>query len=107
MKLGHIHARKIDSKRSNKLRLLLYYISDRRPHGTRELRDALDICAVGTAMNELKFNKYQYVCRSLGSGRFEYTYRGEAPGCKWPLKKVRDEFLAADIQAEREKRWIS
>lgn len=67
---GQMHAADIDS--SKRLQHVLGVLSDYAWHGTREIRDAADVCAVNSIIAELRANDFRIETRCVGKGRYEY-----------------------------------
>ena len=65
-----IHYAKLNN--SPRLQRLLAFLRDGKPHTTRNILKAIDICAVNTAICELRRNGFDVACRCIGKGRFEY-----------------------------------
>jgi hypothetical protein len=68
--MGTIRYAKIET--SQRLQRVHRLLSDGRWHGTREINQVADVCAVNTAIAELKANGYDIVIRCVGRGRYEY-----------------------------------
>ncbi|MBE0598326.1 MAG: hypothetical protein IH614_13745 [Desulfuromonadales bacterium] len=68
--MGKIRAAKLEN--SPRLKRVLALLQDGGWHGTREIVRVADVCAVNTAMAELRKNDVTYECRCVGSGRYEY-----------------------------------
>lgn len=66
------HARNIEN--SDKLKSLLSYMSDCQWRTSRELRQATNMEAVNTAVNELRANGYEYKCKFI-NGYYRYRLR--------------------------------
>lgn len=66
-----------DSERLQRVQGLL---SDGCWHGTREIRDIADVCAVNTIIHELRCNGYDIIKRWVGQGRCEYQLLIEDQG---------------------------
>lgn len=69
-----IHYAKLDS--SPRLQRLMTFLGDMQEHTTREIVDVSNICAVNTAICELRRNLNPYgidiLCRCLGRGLYAY-----------------------------------
>jgi hypothetical protein len=68
---GAIHFARIEN--SDRLRRVLAVLSDRQPHSTMEIVQAAEVCAVNSAIAELRMNGIRIECRQVGRERFEYT----------------------------------
>ena len=66
-----IHYAKL--KNSPRLQRLLKVLKRGRAYTTRELMYLADICAVGTAVAELRRNGFQIDCKCVSKGLFSYT----------------------------------
>jgi len=69
--VGTIHYAKIEN--SDRLRRVLAVLSDGQPHSTMEIVRAAEVCAVNSAIAELRMNGIRIECRQVGRERFEYT----------------------------------
>ena len=70
---GRIHYAKLDN--SPRLQRL-YALLQRGPATTREIVTGADICAVNTAVDELRENGISVICESIGKGRYQYRLEG-------------------------------
>jgi hypothetical protein len=70
IKFGQIHAARLE--RSPRLQRLLAFLNDKQWHGTREIMLNADICAVNTAIAELRANRIDVDTRCVGRGQYEY-----------------------------------
>lgn len=61
MRSGGIHYARLDN--SPRLQRLLKFLSDCKPHTTREIFIGADICAVNTAVDELRENGFDVPCK--------------------------------------------
>lgn len=68
---GVIHYARIEN--SDRLRRVLAVLSDGHPHSTLEIIQAAEVCAVNSAIAELRMNGFRIECRQIGRERFEYT----------------------------------
>ena len=68
---GVIHYARIES--SDRLRRVLAVLSDGHPHSTLEIIQVAEVCAVNSAIAELRMNGFRIECRQIGRERFEYT----------------------------------
>ena len=75
MRTGRIHYAKLEN--SPRLQKLLAYLRDRKPHTTREIGRGVDIMAVNTAVDELRFNGYEIDCQCVRRGIYQYILRGK------------------------------
>lgn len=60
--------------KSERLQRLYGVLKDRKWHTTREIIRAGDLCAINSAVAELRRNGYQIFCRPKGWGVYEYRY---------------------------------
>ena len=67
---GSIHYAKVEE--SERLQRVLRLLYDGRWHGTREIVQAADVCAVNSIITELRRNGYEILTRCAGRGRYEY-----------------------------------
>ena len=58
--------------RSSRLQRVLTVLSDCRPHTTREIIRAADVCAVNSIVAELRANGLDILCQCTGKGRYRY-----------------------------------
>lgn len=65
-----IHYAKLSS--SPRLQRLYATLKDGKPKSTRDIMREADICAVNTAVAELRHNGYEIDCLCLGQGRYVY-----------------------------------
>ena len=65
-------------ERSKRLQKVAKYLSDRKPHSTREIIRACDVCAVSSIVDELREAKNGFVikCKQIRRDRWEYTMTG-------------------------------
>lgn len=67
-------------EKSTRLQKLYTFLSDERPHTTKEIGDSTGIEAVGSAVGELRRNGFHIVCqcrRGEGDARvYEYQLMG-------------------------------
>lgn len=67
-------------EKSTRLQKLYAFLSDGRPHTTKEIGDATGIEAVGSAVGELRRNGFNIVCRQTRRKEdarvFEYQLMG-------------------------------
>lgn len=68
---GIIHYARIEN--SDRLRRVLAVLSDGQPHSTLEIIREAEVCAVNSAVAELRMNGFRIECRQVGRERFEYT----------------------------------
>ena len=71
-----IHYAKLHN--SPRLQRLLKFLSDLKPHSTREIIQGANICAVNTAVDELRENGFDVVCayiKTLADGARIYHYQ--------------------------------
>lgn len=68
---GVIHYARIEN--SDRLRRVLAVLSDGHPHSTLEIIQSAEVCAVNSAIAELRMNGFRIECRQIGRERFEYT----------------------------------
>ena len=63
---------------SDRLQRSAKFLSDGKPHSTREILYACDVCAVSTIIEELRAakNGFVIICKQVKKGRFEYTMTG-------------------------------
>ena len=73
---GKIKAAKLEN--SPRLQRVAKYLSDGKPHTTRDIQIACDVCCVGTIVSELRDeqNGFDITCTQVAKGRFEYTMIG-------------------------------
>lgn len=64
------HAAKIET--SSRLQKVLDVLQDRRWHSTLEIMQRTSLCAVGSAISEIRANGISVECRCVGKGRYEY-----------------------------------
>ena len=57
---------------SPRLQRLLSLLSDKRRHSTRDIILKAHVCAVNSAVAELRANDYFIICKCIGKGRYEY-----------------------------------
>lgn len=69
------HAAKIES--SERLQRVLDVLQDRQWHSTLEIMQRTFLCAVGSAVSELRANGISVECRCVGQGRYEYRLNDE------------------------------
>lgn len=62
---------------SDRLQKLFTAIKDRKWHSTYELMLKTRLCAVGSAISELRRNDIIIDCRCVGQGKYEYKYMGK------------------------------
>lgn len=58
--------------KSDRLKKLLKCLSDRKWHSTLELMKRTSLCAIGSAMSELRANNIEIETRCVGQGKYEY-----------------------------------
>lgn len=63
------------SLNSDRLKRVLTVLQDGQPHGTFEIASKTQLCAVGSAVSELRANGIIVDCTHVGKGRFEYQLR--------------------------------
>lgn len=66
------------SLESDRLQKVLAVLSDGERHGTLEIASKTQLCAVGSAISELRANGLQINCQCVKRGRFEYQLIGDA-----------------------------
>lgn len=66
-----MHFAKIEG--SNRLQKVLRVLEDGTPKTTLEIATTTKLCAVGSAIGELRRNGYNILCRCIRRGVFEYT----------------------------------
>ena len=71
--MSKIHAATMNSPR---LKKLLRALRKTKWRSTFALMMETKLCAVGTAIQELKVNGYDIKCRCVGRGKFEYRRAG-------------------------------
>jgi hypothetical protein len=64
------HAAQLQS--SERLQKVLDVLQDRQWHGTFKIMMETSLCAVGSAISELRANGLEIECRCAGKGRYEY-----------------------------------
>jgi hypothetical protein len=64
------HAASIGS--SERLQKVLDVLQDRQWHSTLDIMLKTSLCAVGSAISELRANGIEVECRCAGKGRYEY-----------------------------------
>ena len=64
------HAARIES--SERLQRVFYVLSDLQWHCTLEIMHHTSLCAVGSAISELRANGLDIECRCVDKGRYEY-----------------------------------
>jgi len=64
------HAARLDS--SERLQRVLDVLLDRQWHSTLDIMQRTYLCAVGSAISELRANGLTIECRCVGHGRYEY-----------------------------------
>jgi hypothetical protein len=70
MRLSMRHAASIES--SERLQKVLDVLQDRQWHSTLDIMQRTFLCAVGSAVSELRANGIEVECRCAGKGRYEY-----------------------------------
>lgn len=70
-----IHYAKIEN--SPRLQRLREYLSDYQPHTTLDIIRNAEICAVNTAVAELRKNNYKIDCKCIQRGIYNYQMKGE------------------------------
>lgn len=68
-----------DLASSDRLQRVARVLSDGDWHGTRDLVQAADVCAVNSAVAELRENGLRIETRCVGRGRYEYRWLRSAP----------------------------
>ena len=65
-------------ERSERLQKVAIYLSDGKPHSTRDILRGCDVCAVSTIVDELREakNGFDISCKQIGRDRWEYTMIG-------------------------------
>ena len=63
---------------SKRLQRVAKFLGDGKPHSTREIIRACDVCAVSTIVDELREpkNGFDIVCKQINRDRWEYTMTG-------------------------------
>ncbi|MCK5606744.1 hypothetical protein KAR91_32880 [Candidatus Pacearchaeota archaeon] len=63
---------------SPRLQRVARFLSDGKPHSTREIQRECDVCAVGTIKSELidPKNGFDIICKQIGKDRWEYRMIG-------------------------------
>lgn len=69
------HAANIET--SERLQKVLHFLSDYNWHSTFEIMKATQLCAVGSAISEIRHNGYEIDCKCVGHGLFEYKLIGK------------------------------
>lgn len=69
------HAAKIES--SERLQKVLDMLQDRQWHSTLDIMLRTSLCAVGSAISELRANGIEVECRCVGHGKYEYRLVSE------------------------------
>lgn len=69
------HAARIES--SDRLQKVLDVLMDRQWHGTLDIMTRTSLCAVGSAISELRANGIRVECRCADKGRYEYRLDSE------------------------------
>ncbi|MBI5634883.1 MAG: hypothetical protein HZA15_15555 [Nitrospirae bacterium] len=69
------HAAQIET--SERLQKVLEVLQDRQWHGTFDIMMQTSLCAVGSAISELRANGIEVECRCAGKGRYEYRLNSE------------------------------
>jgi len=69
------HAAQIET--SERLQKVLDVLLDRQWHGTLDIMLKTSLCAVGSAISELRANGIDVECRCMGKGRYEYRLNSE------------------------------
>lgn len=69
------HAANIGS--SERLQKVLDVLQDRSWHSTFDIMILTSLCAVGSAISELRANGIEVECRCAGTGRYEYRLVSE------------------------------
>ncbi len=64
------HAARIES--SERLQKVLDVLFDRQWHSTLDIMQRTYLCAVGSAVSELRANGISVECRCAGHGKYEY-----------------------------------
>jgi len=64
-------------KTSARLQKVLNVLMDRRWHSTLEIMQRTYLCAVGSAVSEIRANGIDVKCRCVGHGRYEYRLSSE------------------------------
>lgn len=64
------HAASIET--SERLQKVLDVLQDRQWHSTLEIMQRTFLCAVGSAISELRANGISVECRCAGHGKYEY-----------------------------------
>ena len=70
-----MHAAKLES--SGRLQRVLAVLKGGEPKTTRELIRAADVCAVNSAVSELRRNGLSISCRPIKRGVYEYRLEGD------------------------------
>ncbi|HKI50507.1 MAG TPA: hypothetical protein VJ995_00400 [Geothermobacteraceae bacterium] len=78
---GKIRSAKLET--SDRLKRVLSLLQDGRWHGTRDILMRADVCAVNTAIAELRDNGFTIESRCAGRGRYEYQLQIEAQRSLW------------------------
>lgn len=73
--LGHIRAANIKS--SDRLGRVFRLLQDGNWHGTWEIINNCEVCAVNTVIAELRHNGLRIETRCNGTGRYEYRLESE------------------------------
>ena len=70
---GIIHYAKIEN--SARLQAVLKYLSDGKPHTTRDIIIATGMCAINSIITELRMNGIRIACDPVKGfkGRYQYT----------------------------------
>ncbi len=69
------HAAKIET--SERLQRVLQVLQDGQWHSTLDIMKKTYLCAVGSAISELRANGIAVECRCVGQGKYEYRMVGE------------------------------
>jgi hypothetical protein len=69
------HAARLDS--SERLQRVLDVLLDRQWHSTLDIMQRTYLCAVGSAISELRANGVNVECRCAGHGKYEYRLTDE------------------------------
>ena len=70
VKMGRCHAAKLEN--SPRLRRVARFLADGEWHGTRDIMILADVCAVNSAITELRANGIEVESRCVGKGRYQY-----------------------------------
>ena len=65
-------------ERSERLQKVAIFLSDGKPHSTRDIIKKCDVCAVSTIIDELREpkNGFDIICKQVRKGIWEYTMTG-------------------------------